>query len=136
MAKKLSKALRGKRRWFGVAVSPTKVTRDELQESLNQLQELLVCEKKLRLMDFFNSGSEVAKSAHTNLGDTLPNIHLSGDEGFAIIEVPHEVSKEFRNLLDNDSGYIEYSMLSVSMSGKIRLVRQRLNLPKPKRTHR
>ena len=73
MAKKLSKALRGKRRWFGVAVSPTKVTRNDLQESLDQLQELLACEKKLRLMDFFNSSSKIAKSAHTNLGYSLPN---------------------------------------------------------------
>ena len=136
MAKKLSKALRGKRRWFGVAVSPTKVTRNDLQESLDQLQELLACEKKLRLMDFFNSSSEIAKSAHTNLGDSLPNCQLFGDEGFAIIEVPHEVSNEFRKLIDNQPGYSKYSMLSVSTSGKIRLIRQRLNLPKPKRTHR
>ena len=136
MAKKLSKALRGKRRWFGVAVSPTKLTRNDLQDSLNKLQEKLLCEKKLRLMDFFNSSSEVAKLAHTNLGESLPNSNLNGDEGFAIIEVPHEVSNEFRNLLDNSDGYAEYSMLSVSMSGKIRLIRQRLNLPKPKRKSR
>ena len=136
MAKKLSKALRGKRRWFGVAVSPLMLTRNDLQESLNKLQEKLVCEKNLRLMDFFNSSTVVAKSAHTNLGESLPNCNLSGDEGFAIIEVPHEVSNEFRKLIDNASGYAEYSMLSVSMSGKIRLVRQRLNLPKPKRKSR
>jgi hypothetical protein len=136
MAKKLSKALRGKRRWFGVAVSPQIETRKELENSLEKLQVILACDKKLRLMDFFNSGSEVTKLAHTNLSNSLPSHSLQGAEGFAIIQVPHEVSAEFRKLIDNESGYSEYSMLSISMSGKIRLIRQRLNLPKPKRTHR
>ena len=136
MAKKLSKALRGKRRWFGVAVSPQIETRKELENSLQQLQAILACDKKIRLMDFFSSTNDVAKSAHTNLENSLPSHSLQGDEGFAIIQVPHEVSAEFRKLLDNESGYSEYSMMSVSMSGKIRLIRQRLNLPKPKRTDR
>ncbi len=136
MAKKLSKALRGKRRWFGVAVSPQVKVRGELENTLELLQEILHCEKNLKLMDFFKSSSDVAKSAHTNLENSLPSHSLQGDEGFAIIQVPHEVSAEFRKLLDNESGYSEYSMLSISMSGKIRLIRQRLNLPKPKRTHR
>jgi hypothetical protein len=39
MAKKLSKALRGKRRWFGVAVSPQVKVRDELEHTLETLQE-------------------------------------------------------------------------------------------------
>jgi hypothetical protein len=132
MAKKLSKALRGKRRWFGVAVSPQIIARNELEKSLEILQDILLCEKKLKLMDFFNSSSQVAKLAHTNLDNSL----LQGDEGFAIIQVPHEVSNEFRKLIDNQPGYSKYSMLSVSTSGKIRLIRQRLNLPKPKRTRR
>jgi len=136
MAKKLSKALRGKRRWFGVAVSPQIETRKELENSLQQLQVILACDKKIRLMDFFSSTNDVAKLAHTNLNTSLPSHSLQGDEGFAIIQVPHEVSAEFRKLLDNESGYSEYSMMSVSMSGKIRLIRQRLNLPKPKRTDR
>jgi len=136
MAKKLSKALRGKRRWFGVAVSPQVEARNELEKSLAILHELLQCEKKLKLMDFFSSSSDVAKSAHTNLDNSLPSHSLQGDEGFAIIQVPHEVSSEFRKLIDNQSGYSKYSMLSVSTSGKIRLIRQRLNLPKPKRTQR
>ena len=136
MAKKLSKALRGKRRWFGVAVSPQIIARNELEKSLDILQDILLCEKKLKLMDFFNSSSQVAKLAHTNLENSLPSHSLQGDEGFAIIQVPHEVSNEFRKLIDNQSGYSKYSMLSVSTSGKIRLIRQRLNLPKPKRTRR
>jgi len=136
MAKKLSKALRGKRRWFGVAVSPQIIARNELEKSLDILQDILLCEKKLKLMDFFNSSSQVAKLAHTNLDNSLPSHSLQGDEGFAIIQVPHEVSNEFRKLIDNQPGYSKYSMLSVSTSGKIRLIRQRLNLPKPKRTRR
>jgi len=136
MAKKLSKALRGKRRWFGVAVSPQIIARNELEKSLEILQDILLCEKKLKLMDFFNSSSQVAKLAHTNLENSLPSHSLQGDEGFAIIQVPHEVSNEFRKLIDNQPGYSKYSMLSVSTSGKIRLIRQRLNLPKPKRTRR
>jgi hypothetical protein len=39
-------------------------------------------------------------------------------------------------LIETEQGYDEYSMLSVSMSGKIRLIRERLNLPKPNRERR
>ena len=136
MAKKLTKALRGKRRWIGVAVSPEMTTRSQLQTAVNNLQQLLGSKKEIKLMDFFSSGSEGAELAHTNLKETLPKVALNGDEGLAIIQVPHEVSSEFRTLIETEQGYAEYSMLSVTMSGKIRLIRERLNLPKPNRERR
>ena len=136
MAKKLTKALRGKRRWFGVAVSPEITTRSQLQTTVNNIQQLLGSKKEIKLMDFFSGGSEGAELAHTNLKETLPKVSLNGDEGLAIIQVPHEISSEFRTLIETEQGYAEYSMLSVSMSGKIRLIRERLNLPKPDRERR
>ena len=89
-----------------------------------------------KLIDFFSGGSECAKLAHTNLNETLPKVSLNGNEGLAIILVPHEISNEFRELIETDQGYAEYSMISLSMSGKIRLIRERLNLPKPIRERR
>ena len=87
-------------------------------------------------MDFYNGGSEAAELAHTNLKETLPKVSLNSEQGLAIIQVPHEVSSEFRELIETEQGYTEYSILSVSMSGKIRLIRERLNLPKPSRERR
>ena len=136
MAKKLTKALRGNRRWFGVAVSPEMTTRSQLQTTVNNVQQLLGSKKEIKLMDFFSGGSEGAKLAHTNLNETLPKVSLNGNEGLAIILVPHEISNEFRELIETDQGYAEYSMISLSMSGKIRLIRERLNLPKPIRERR
>jgi hypothetical protein len=136
MAKKLTKALRGKRRWFGVAVAPEMTTRSQLQTTVNNLQKFLGSKKEIKLMDFYYGGSEAAELAHTNLNETLPKVSLNGDEGLAIIQVPHEISNEFRELIETEQGYAEYSMLSVSMSGKIRLIRERLNLPKPSRERR
>ncbi len=83
-----------------------------------------------------SGGSEEAELAHTNVRETLHKESLKGDEGLAIIQVPHEVSSDFRILIETEQGYDEYSMLSVSMSGKIRLIRERLNLPKPNRERR
>ena len=136
MAKKLTKALRGKRRWFGVAVSPDITTRSQLKTIVNNLQKILGSKKEIKLMDFYNGGSEAAELAHTNLKETLPKVSLNSEQGLAIVQVPHEVSSEFRELIETEQGYAEYSMLSVSMSGKIRLIRERLNLPKPSRERR
>lgn len=133
MAKKLTKALRGKRRWFGVVVSPKITTREELDKSLKEIHKSLPDDKRLRLMDFYKSGEEVSLLAHSDLQEKLPKYILQGNEGLAIIEVPHESSNQFRTLIEGQSGMEKYSFSSVTMSGKIRLVRDRLNLPKPQR---
>ena len=53
--------------------------------------------------------------------------------GLAIVEVPLGCSQEFRELLSQEINISNYGLESLTMSGKIRLVRERLNLEKPKR---
>ena len=53
--------------------------------------------------------------------------------GLAIVEVPLEYSTQFRELLSQKNNISEYGLESLTMSGKIGLVRGRLNLEKPKR---
>ena len=58
MAKRLSKALRGKRRWFGLAIDANYTTRKDVEKILISISSDFEVSKKLRLMDFVNSGSE------------------------------------------------------------------------------
>tara|TARA_Y100000768_G_scaffold204016_1_gene153621 strand:+ start:197 stop:589 length:393 start_codon:yes stop_codon:yes gene_type:complete len=128
MAKRLSKALRGKRRWFGIAFDSRFVTRLDLQKNLDLISQELAFSKNLRLMDFFNSNHE------QNLKIEIDNFEDFNFRpfGLAIVEVPLEYSVKFRELVSTDSRE-ELGLISLTSSGKISLVRQRLNLPKPKR---
>ena len=128
MAKRLSKALRGKRRWFGIAFDSRFVTRLDLQKNLDLISQELAFSKNLRLMDFFNSNHE------QNLKIEIDNFEDFNFRpfGLAIVEVPLEYSVKFRELVTTDSKE-ELGLISLTSSGKISLVRQRLNLPKPKR---
>ena len=80
-------------------------------------------------MDFHKSSKDIS----TNIMETV-NFEFPSDLsfGFGIIEVPLEDSVKFRELLSEPSSS-KYGMISLTTSGKIRLVRERLNLPKPER---
>ena len=128
MAKRLSKALRGKRRWFGLAVNESLHSRRNVESVLKSIISDLELDKKLRLMDFVQAGSE--KVTDLSESKIKPEIY---PHGLAIVEVPLEYSKHFRELLSQKNNISEYGLESLTMSGKIRLVRDRLNLEKPKR---
>ena len=128
MAKRLSKALRGKRRWFGIAFDSRFVTRLDLQKTLDLISQELVVSKNLRLMDFFNSNHEQSLKIEI---DNFEDFNFR-PFGLAIVEVPLEYSVKFRQLVSTDSKE-ELGVISLTSSGKISLVRQRLNLLKPKR---
>ena len=130
MAKRLSKALRGKRRWFGLAIDASYTTRKDVEKILISISSDLEVSKKLRLMDFVNSDSE-KKSDESQLA-LIPK-SISSPFGLVIVEVPLESSQEFRELLSQETNISNYGLESLTMSGKIRLVRERLNLEKPKR---
>lgn len=130
MAKRLSKALRGKRRWFGLAIDANYTTRKDVEKILISISSDLEVSKKLRLMDFVNSDSE-KKSDESQLA-LIPK-SISSPFGLVIVEVPLESSQEFRELLSQETNISNYGLESLTMSGKIRLVRERLNLEKPKR---
>jgi len=91
MAKRLTKALRGKRRWVGLSVSNCE-SRSELESKIKEIAP----SEDWRLMDFSN--------------------------GKAILRISLKDQSEWRSILDNPGLPIH----SVTMSGKIRLVRERL----------
>ena len=110
MAKRLTKALRGKRRWFGINVNNKFSTRNQLAEHLNVLSKEFELTKKIRLMDFeLSSNSEFA---------------------LAIIEVKLQDSKLLRFNIEDEKAIENFGIQSITTSGKIRLVRDRLNLTK------
>ena len=124
MAKRLSKALRGKRRWLGIECSAEFTTRSLLEKQiLNALNSNAVSEK-FRLMDFHDSGSDTALLAAEKL-------ELSGERGFAILEIPHSSYQAVRQCFGTEDSFSQYGILSRTSSGKIKLVRERLNLPRP-----
>lgn len=130
MAKRLSKALRGKRRWFGLAIDAKHTSRKDVEKILTRISSEFEISKKLRLMDFVHSGSD-KKSEETQL-ELIPN-SISSPFGLVIVEVPLKSSQEFKELLSQETNISNYGLESLTMSGKIRLVRERLNLEKPKR---
>lgn len=110
MPKRLTKALRGKRRWFGIKVDSQYTTRNQLSDHLNSLSSDLNLTKQIRLMDF-----ELSKEDECSL---------------AIIEVKLPDSKLLRKKIDNEESIDTFGVQSITSSGKIRLVRDRLNLTK------
>ena len=91
MAKRLTKALRDKRRWVGLNVSNCE-NREELESKISEISPV----GDWKLYDFSNSS--------------------------AILRILLKDEKEWRKILDQPDSAIH----SVTMSGKIRLVRERL----------
>ena len=110
MAKRLTKALRGKRRWFGINVTNKFSTRNQLAEHLNLLSKELELAKTIRLMDF--------------------ELSPGGEFALAIIEVKLQDSKLLRANIEGEKAIENFGIQSITTSGKIRLVRDRLNLTK------
>ena len=102
----------------------------DVEKILTSISSDFEVSKKLRLMDFVNSGSE-KKSDESQL-DLIPK-SINSPFGLAIVEVPLESSQKFREQLSQEINISNYGLESLTMSGKIKLVRERLNLEKPKR---
>ena len=128
MAKRLSQALRGKRRWLGVAFASTVQTRTEANISIETAFGHLVEAKPIRLMDFHAHGSEQAVQTEQHLSVDQDAI---GGVGYGILEVPHELYEAVRVLTQSSEALSDYSIESLTSSGKIRLVRERLVLARP-----
>ena len=130
MAKRLSKALRGKRRWLGVAFASTVQTRTQANKSIEDAFGHLIEAKLIRLMDFHPHGSEQAVQTQQHLSvdpETAVGV------GYGILEVPHELNKSVRVLAQSPEAMNDLSLMSLTSSGKIRLVRERLVLARPPR---
>ena len=125
MAKRLTKALREKRRWLGVLVEPACVTRSDVEERLSALTTTLEPTPEVRLMDFLNS---------TQRRELNTPADFSAEEGgIAILRIHLKDAPTLRPLLQAEDAIEQHGIRSVTTSGKIRLVRQRLGLPRPER---
>ena len=71
--------------------------------------------------------------AKVRLMDVLPANKRGAEVGVAILGVTLAVAPAVREVLAGDEVWAEHGMRSVTTSGKIRLVRERLDLPRPPR---
>jgi hypothetical protein len=132
MAKRLSKALRGKRRWLGVAFSTDVLERQQAKKAVSNAFGDFIEDKPIRLMDFHALGSvQAVSTAHHLAEEDQEAIYLS----YGVLEVPHEIYARVRDAAQADGVLSELSVVSITSSGKIRLVRERLGLERPPRKH-
>ena len=127
MAKRLTKALREKRRWIGVLVHTRHHHREAVEHVVQTMSQMMEAKPSLRLIDFFPQQERPTLAEQTDLA----NQH--GEGGLAIVRAPLKAMPELRNLLHDQKALETWGIMSLTTSGKIRLVRQRLGLPKPKR---
>ena len=118
MAAKVSKAKRPKRRWVGIALPPSIQSKVDLT---NLLERSPLESYRIKLYDFHPSNSKAALATRSFQKRT-------DDVGFAIICVLLSQYDEVRNVLESGD---DHGLVSITSSGKIRLVRERLGMPKP-----
>jgi hypothetical protein len=130
MTKRLTKALRGKRRWVGVVVDGNTMTRSSVEEGLVRLAALVELPPP-RLMDFVPVGGNATLRPSELL---LP--FSRSPHGVAILQIPLGDVTAYRRLLEPHGALELHGLQCLTSSGKIRLVRLRLGLPKPPRRRR
>ena len=108
MAKRLTKALRGKRRWLGVLVSPEIKSKSQMVSSIEKLFQTLKLSSKPKIMDFSIN-------------------QLTDGCGTGILQVKLADSFVIREHLEADDSLEKNGFSSLTTSGKIRLVRERLS---------
>ncbi|MDP6200576.1 MAG: hypothetical protein QF531_07345, partial [Candidatus Poseidonia sp.] len=95
------------------------------EERLSALTSTLEPCPDVRLMDFFNS----IQRHELN----IPTDFSAEEGGVAILRIHLKDAPRLRPLLQAEDAIEQHGISSVTTSGKIRLVRQRLGLPKPER---
>ena len=75
MAKRLTKALRGKRRWVGLVTAHSLQSRNEIERKVEEVMKELNLSKAPRLMDFFRPDSETSRHFCTQ-NPNLSLIHI------------------------------------------------------------
>ena len=127
MAKRLTKALREKRRWVGVIVDSSCHHREDVERHLNAMTSSLDTDPNIRLMDWW------PLDQRSSLGEPTPLTADHPHVGLAILRIHLKDAHVLRGILESGSAFEEYGLQSLTTSGKIRLVRERLGLPRPKR---
>ena len=120
MVGRVSKAKRPKRRWIGLSVSSTIQSRSELADMFASPPFSAFC---LKVYDFHTAESSEAIQFRAVQ-------ERKDDVGVAIVRVLLSDYEDVRALLQSGKQDI---VASITSSGKIRLVRERLGLPKPSR---
>ena len=124
MAKRLTKALRGKRRWVGVQVNPSVSTREEMEKVVDSMR-ILLDGAMLKLMDFHPAPRQ------TPLSQLPSNTAILEEYGGAILQVSLTAYPHLRKLLEEPNAQEKYNIKGFTSSGKIRLVRLRMSMAKP-----
>ena len=127
MAKRLTKALREKRRWVGVMVDPSCQHREDVERQLNAMTSSLDTKPNIRLMDW------CSLDRRSSLGEPTPLTADHPHVGLAILRIHLKDAHFLRDILESGSALEQHGLQSLTTSGKIRLVRERLGLPRPKR---
>lgn len=127
MAKRLTKALREKRRWVGVMVDSSCQHREDVERHLNAITSSLDTRPNIRLMDWW------PLDRRTSLGEPTPLTADHPHVGLAVIRIHLKDAHLLRSMLEGGSALEQHGLQSLTTSGKIRLVRERLGLPRPKR---
>ena len=109
MAKRLSKALRDKRRWIGLQISPDISSRARVKSIIEMI------------------ASELELSTMPKLIDFDQRVYSNGC-GTGIIQVKLPDYKKLREYLSSANSLHQSGISSLTSSGKIRLVRQRLSV--------
>lgn len=120
MAAKVSKAKRPKRRWVGIALPPSIQSREDLT---NVLEASPFGPYRIKLYDCYPGNSEAALAACLVQKRT-------DSVGFAIVCVLLSEYNGVRDVFDSEDNH---GLTSLTSSGKIRLVRERMGIPKPLR---
>ncbi len=127
MPKRLTKALREKRRWVGVKVDPSCLRREDVEALIETMASSLEPKPNLRLMDWW------PLDQRASLGEPAPLAAEHPESGVAIIRIHLSDAPRLRSIIEPELAYEQHGLQSLTMSGKIRLVRERLGLPRPKR---
>ena len=117
MGKRNSKALKPKRRWLGVGFDSRYEHKKDFIILIDDISRELQLERPLKLFDFVKSDCS-----------EIDNLNYSGFFGVAIIQVALVDVPRLRKLFNERQSASTYGVVSLTTSGKIRLVRERLNI--------
>ena len=110
MAKRLTKALREKRRWFGLAVSPSCTQRGDVEDLIERLAASIEPKPNLRLMDYFSAAERAASAAPTPLTASV-------EGGLAVLRVHLKDAPSIRSQLQREEALEKHGLESLTMSG-------------------
>jgi hypothetical protein len=108
-------------------VDPSCQNREEVERHLDALSSSLDTKPDVRLMDCWTHDRRASLGEPTPLTADHPHV------GLAVIRIHLKDARHLRSMLENESALEQHGLKSLTTSGKIRLVRERLGLPRPKR---